>query len=239
MCSPLTMAVFGGGLSALQIGAQNQAANAANRALEKSSEIANRNFQRRQEELNTQKNIQQANAVEQANKANLNASKVASAVRMSARDSGISGVGVERLVSDVGAQLSSQLSLNERNLRNSTMSLELERQSAFRNLEGINRQLQSQAQEGIGLIEGIVKIGQGAYGGLEASQQFGSGDKTFKDLFTPGKALSDDQKFKLDDLKDKIDFENDSLGFLDEGLSFYKKKTSNLQREFDLLNKNI
>jgi hypothetical protein len=166
---------IGAGLSALQVYGQVETAKGQVAAQENAAKGAYRNANSQQSALNSQRVIASQQAVEKITKDQLGAAQAASAARVSAGEAGISGVGVNRIVGDIGQQLGQETAVTQTNLLRQQSSLGSQSESIQMGLEDQIKSLQ--VERGPSPLEAALSIGMGAFSGGQtgAAMGYGSG----------------------------------------------------------------
>jgi hypothetical protein len=171
MCSPI--AAIGAGISALQVYGQVETAKGQVAAQEQAAKGAYRNANSQQSALNSQRVIASQQAVEKITKDQLGAAQAASAARVSAGEAGISGVGINRIVGDIGQQLGQETAVTQTNLLRQQSSLGAKSESVQMGLEDTIKGLQ--VERGPSPLEAALTIGMGAYSGGQMGTAMGYG----------------------------------------------------------------
>lgn len=140
-------------------------------ALEEQNRINNRQAADQQTALNLQQTQARDQAVNRQLREQLQAANEASSVRTAAAESGITGVGVNRQVGQIGQALSSDLGIIERNLAASNAQINNRLDASHRGLISQNNQLDREVA-GPGLLDSLVRIGAAYIGGASAGGQF-------------------------------------------------------------------
>ena len=174
MCGPVEMAVLSGGLSALQIYGEYQGAKAQVAAQEQTARNAYRAANAQMSALQTQRNQVAAQAVEKVTQDQLRAAQAVSAARVSAGEAGIAGVGVNRIVGDVGQQLGQEQAITQRNLMLEQGNIAAREENIQLGLADTIRQAQTPVKAP-GLLDSALRIGMGAFGGYQAAGAMGLG----------------------------------------------------------------
>jgi hypothetical protein len=166
---------IGAGLSALQVYGQVETAKGQVAAQENAAKGAYRNANSQQSALNSQRVIASQQAVEKITKDQLGAAQAASAARVSAGEAGISGVGINRIVGDIGQQLGQETAVTQTNLLRQQSSLGAQSESVQMGLEDQIKGLQ--VERGPSPLEAALSIGMGAFSGGQtgAAMGYGSG----------------------------------------------------------------
>ena len=189
MCGPVEMAVAMGSLQALQVYGDTQRANAQVAAQEQMARNAYRNANEQMSALESQKNRAASSAVEKMTQDQLRAAQAASAARVSAGEAGIAGVGVNRIVGDIGQQLGQEGAITQRNLLMEQSNISAQQEGVQLGLEADIRKYQTPV-DGPTPLGSILKIGMGALGGYNMATTMGLGSGLAMD--TAGEVVSKD-----------------------------------------------
>lgn len=103
-------------MQALQIYGEHQSAKAQVAAQEQMANNAFRTANNQMSALESQRNRLSSQTIEKVTAEQLRAAQAASSARVSAGEAGITGVGVNRIVSDIGQQLGRNTAIEQSNL---------------------------------------------------------------------------------------------------------------------------
>lgn len=208
MCNPIAIGAIMAATTAVQIVGEEKRARDQVKFQEAQAKAATKNANQQQSALQTQASQLSSQAAEEAQANMLQEAQQISAVRASAGEAGITGIGVNRLVGDVAQQYNTNQGIADRNFENQIGQIRSNQEGVQSGLEStLNQARQKVAAPG--LLDSALRIGSSFVGGYaggagmaapaaaDAASSSGGGlFDSLKGLFDTGMLPGDAAKLK-------------------------------------------
>lgn len=208
MCNPIAIGAIMAATTAVQIVGEEKRARDQVKFQEAQAKAATKNANQQQSALQTQASQLSSQAAEEAQANMLQEAQQISAVRASAGEAGVTGIGVNRLVGDVAQQYNMNQGIADRNFENQIGQIRSNQEGVQSGLESsLNQARQKVAAPG--LLDSALRIGSSFVGGYAggagmaapaaagaASSSGGGLFDSLKGLFDTGMLAGDAAKLK-------------------------------------------
>lgn len=208
MCNPIAIGAIMAATTAVQIVGEEKRARDQVKFQEAQAKAATKNANQQQSALQTQASQLSSQAAEEAQANMLQEAQQISAVRASAGEAGVTGIGVNRLVGDVAQQYNTNQGIADRNFENQIGQIRSNQEGVQSGLEStLNQARQKVAAPG--LLDSALRIGSSFVGGYaggagmaapaaaDAASSSGGGlFDSLKGLFDTGMLPGDAAKLK-------------------------------------------
>lgn len=208
MCNPIAIGAIMAATTAVQIVGEEKRARDQVKFQEAQAKAATKNANQQQSALQTQASQLSSQAAEEAQANMLQEAQQISAVRASAGEAGVTGIGVNRLVGDVAQQYNMNQGIADRNFENQIGQIRSNQEGVQSGLESsLNQARQKVAAPG--LLDSALRIGSSFAGGYAggagmaapaaagaASSSGGGLFDSLKGLFDTGMLAGDAAKLK-------------------------------------------